>query len=241
MDDTSTNNESSVRSIFIRTVDEILKDKELDYEKRKCEDQYVAIVEITKHKVEYVINEIESRDENKIKEIEKFDIPTIALVLESPHKREYYNIPSPARGITGSNINSCFLGALAKFISINDMKEHGAFFISSSKISEGKYKLLLINAIQYQCSLGKLGIDNRKQKEDIFCKVWCAGGKKDFVSRLKKACPRIIINCCTGEKKRENTLMGKVQDAIDENFAGSLRLTGVHPSSAWFARGFEQL
>lgn len=206
-----------------------------------CEDQYVATIEISRAKIAFEIDEIQCRVSANIKKIESENIPTIALVLESPHKKEYDEKSTPlgpARGTTGNNIQSCLLGNLAKFSVINDQNHNGSYFLSSSRIAEGKYRLLLINAVQFQCSLGDLCGKKKARRDEIFNAVWENGGKNDFTDRLKKYNPHIIINCCTGEEHENSSLKISVQEAIDENFPSALKLQGAHPASAWFSKGF---
>jgi hypothetical protein len=113
----------------------------------------------------------------------------VALILESPHIKEYdkQNMVGPAMGNTGCNIESMLLGNLMKYCLINDMQKEGAYSKYSSKIQEGKYKLLLINACQYQCSLGNLiGDDNKKRRDDIFKEVFQKEPIiKDFIKRVE--------------------------------------------------------
>ena len=90
----------------------------------KCEDQFVAIIEITKEKVAYIENDFSKRKNSKEYENEKY-LDTIALVLESPHKEEFKNMEeiAPAKGTTGKNIEAMLLGNLAKYIYINDIQQ----------------------------------------------------------------------------------------------------------------------
>jgi len=208
----------------------------------RCEDQFVAIIEITKEKVVYVENDFSKRKNSKEYENQRY-LDTIALVLESPHKEEFKNIQdiAPAKGTTGKNIEAMLLGILAKYIYINDIHQHGAYSLTNSKIKYGKYKLLLINAVQYQCSLGSLsGEKYKKRRDDIFSEMFSNQYvKTDFKERLEIYNPKIIINCCTGGEYRKVAGLQKlVQNEIDANFPNSIKLIGSHPASAFFARGF---
>ena len=208
----------------------------------KCEDQFVAIIEITKEKVVFIENDFLQRAKVQEYQNEKC-LDTIALVLESPHKEELknaYNV-APARGTTGKNIESMLLGNLAKYMYINDTQQNGAYFLSDEKIKCGKYKLLLINAVQYQCSLGDLEESKANGwRDEIFQKMFSNQYvKNDFKERLKKYNPKIIINCCTGgEYSKADGLQKLVQDEIDADFTNAIKLIGSHPASAFFSRGF---
>ena len=115
------------------------------------------------------------------------------------------------------NIKNILLGNLAKFIFINDLLDHGSYFKTSSEITEGLYKLLIVNAVQYQGSLENLANDASKRKrntifEDFFEKT----AKEDFKRRLKLYNPKIIINCCTGGHYGEvDGLQKRVQEVLD--------------------------
>ena len=66
-----------------------------------------------------------------------------------------------------------------------------------------------------------------------------AKSAKDFIKRLRRFNPKIIINCCTGGHYGEvDGLQKQVQKVIDGGNFSALKLIGSHPSSAFFARGF---
>lgn len=210
-----------------------------------CEDQCVAVIEIKCCGVFFESNHIhkEKRDEAD-KQYKNCDLPVIALVMESPHVSEFFvkqqkvyeerKPPRPAMGDAGENLEKYILGNLAKYRCINDQKEDGAYFVTSTRLTQGKYRLYLVNAVQYQCSLGESG----DAKDEIFNKFFSRkDAQKDFVKRLNDINPTIIINCCTKGYKDENRMM--VQKVINKNFAQCQRLIGIHPSSAHFAHGFK--
>lgn len=148
-------------------------------------------------KVKYRIN---ITDENvffeKTSEFDK-DNKRILLILESPHIAEYNdkNNPVPANGITGSNIESIF-GDVIKIL----------FY--DKKITEGIYDIYVMNAIQYQTSLGE---DTKKHRTINFLILWHKGGKEDFENRLRKVLldDTIIMNACTIGNKIENKEEGR--------------------------------
>ena len=143
-------------------------------------------------------------------------------------------------GTTGDGIKNMILGNIAKFMTINDVQSNGSYFKTSSEIVEGVYKLLVINAVQYQCSLGCLdGVGMKKRLDDIFKSFFNEDARKDFCKRLALFNPKIIINCCTGGHYGEvDGLQKRVQEVIDSGNFSALKLIGGHPSSAFFARGF---
>lgn len=216
----------------------------------RCKDQCVAVIEIKCCGVFFESNHIhkEKRDEAD-KQYKNCDLPVIALVIESPHVDEFFvkqqegykerKPPRPAMGDAGENLEKYILGNLAKYQCINDQKEDGAYFVTSSRLTQGKYRLYLVNAVQYQCSLGKLGKGSitKERKNRIVNEFFNKYGKDCFVNRLKKIQPKIIINCCTKGGECQNREL--VQTVINENFADCKRLIGYHPSSAHFAHGFK--
>lgn len=213
----------------------------------KCNDQFVAIIEITNDKVSFIENDILS--DNRIKKHKYYKSTqndTIAIILESPHKKEFEKETNigPALGQTGFNISNYLLGNLAKLISINDLHNEGVYFNKNTNIENGKYKLLLINAVQFQCSLGILhGVKNKENRDEIFEKFFeNDDAKNDFLKRLKQHNPKIIINCCTGGHYRKiDGLQKLVQDVIDGGNINAIKLAGYHPSSPLFAGGFYQV
>lgn len=203
-----------------------------DY-KEPCFDQYVAIIEITDNKVVYIKNEIDKKSRENISNEEEYDI--IAILLESPYTSEYEHGKSlgPAMGTTGINLSKYLLGALAKYILLNDQCKNGCYFRTESEILPGKYCLLLINPVQFKC---------KDEENDFFGKIWEDESiQKDFINRLKSHKPSIIINCCTIKDNRDATNNQKVQKIINKNFPCTIKLTGYHPSSSLFPFGFKKV
>lgn len=137
--------------------------------------------------------------------IEKPDITSIVLILESPHKDEYdcnFNRIGPAQGSTGSAIDvniETLLNELANKHNINlDKKE---------------YKFIICEPIPYQCSLHEIykdyysGIDNTIRNK-VWKKLWeIKDGNKNlllqnnFRKRILSYSPDLIINACTSNLK----------------------------------------
>ena len=235
--------EKTVLKVTNKNITEHTKAAQKDDHALKCDDQFVATIAITKSKVCFVDNDIEIADRNERQNYYKSKhIDTIVLVLESPHTEEFDEdrCLGPAIGTTGDGIKNILLGNLAKFIFINDLLDYGSYFKTSSEITEGLYKLLIVNAVQYQCSLGNLEDDaSKRQRNKIFKNFFKKAAQEDFKKRLKIYNPKIIINCCTGGHYGEvDGLQKLVQEVIDSGDFSALKLIGSHPSSAFFARGF---
>ena len=196
-----------------------------------CPDQYVAMIKVTKGKIvefcpcfDFTIPN--NRDKNS-KILENMsDIPVIAVVLESPHKDEFenYSAIGPAVGETGENFRLFFEEMLEDAIANRQLN-----------LIHMKYRILFINAIQYQCSLGK---PTKKYRDDIFTEMWNYQDsnnqnivQNDFMGRLQSHSPAIVINCCTKGNFKDNEedkhLRKLVQEAIDKKFSKSLKST--HP------------
>ena len=108
--------------------------------------------------------------------------PCVLLVLESPHTDEFIGEPGPAKGSTGKKIVRYLASGFAEF----DVLDYG---------------LILINAVQHQCSLGRaLNTRSAKKVRDcVFHTVWDSGGNHDFGVRLRNTYrPNdIVMSCCT--------------------------------------------
>jgi hypothetical protein len=242
---------TKLRDSFEKTVLEITKSDitkhphaaQKDGRAMKCEDQFVATIEITKSKVCFIDDDILS---SARKEKQKYycnkKIDTIALILESPHTEEFDadQCIGPAMGRTGDGIKNIILWNIAKFMTINDVQSNRSYFKTSSEIVEGVYKLLVINTVQYQCSLGCLdGVGMKNRQDDIFKGFFNEDARNDFCKRLALLNPKIIITCCTeGHFCKVNGLQKEVQEVIDGGNNSALKLIGSHPSSAFFVRGF---
>ena len=125
----------------------------------------------------------------------------VILVMESPHKAEFDNGSpvGPANGPTGFNIRKLLHKVL----------------LSVGHDSESS-QLVLMNAVQYQCSLGE---PTKNHRDAVFQKVWSLGGKEDFRERLSGVFSRvrggIVINACTRGNTSE-PLRDMVKVVIDE-------------------------
>lgn len=119
----------------------------------------------------------------------------VILVLESPHKAEFKGEPSPAKGATGRLI----AGNLHKVLGLE----------------EAALPLILINAVPYQCSLGKVPSICR---DAVFAEYWEHAGRDQFVQRLSKIYrPGDILVCaCTrgNVSAPKNQLRQRVWEAM---------------------------
>lgn len=226
-----------------------------------CEDQYFGIIRIEKSIPSFcewiiapsALDKKNSSDEEKAKlkkirsgkdlcikyRLKSESLKTIVIVLESPHDKEFFKIDSiyqnigPACSTTGQNLIKWFPETFMNYVPcvVDEINNFKAKYHSEKDIESGIYAIKLINAIQYQCSLGE---ETKDYRTKVFNSMWKdAKVPKSFMERLHDSKPDIIINCCT--KRGKN----KVQEKIDEEYKNSstLLLFAAHPSSYHFKNG----
>ena len=165
---------------------------EFSIKSEKCEDNLVATVEYINDEWKFKQNNILPNDriaepniliKNKVND-------RIVIILESPHKDEYSKqIIAPAMGTTGENINKYLLDILNKKI-------------GNPQIDKKEYDVILMNAIQYQTSLG---IDTEYFRDRVWLTLWNKGDlRKEFIKRLEGYNADIVFNFCTnGSHKKD--------------------------------------
>lgn len=138
---------------------------------------------------------------NNIEITRTSEYKTIVIILESPHIAEY-NVtpPLPAMGTTGDNLQKVFPTLLAGIIDNND-----------------KYRIILMNSIQYQCSMGQC---TKKYRDHLWLNLWFNENlKDDFTGRLKKYKPDLIFNfCTTGNHQLESLLLSRTKTVINKRY-----------------------
>ena len=137
----------------------------------------------------------------------------LIVVLESPHTKEFKGEPAPAAGATGR--------LLAKHL----RTVVGALIVQNPPI-------VLMNAVQYQCSLGSLP---KMHRDEVFAAVWDGGAREDFIRRLRQIYMPgdYVVCCCTQgiDIQRFGELRQKVLAAIVETVPSNKVLRRTHPSS----------
>lgn len=173
-------------------------------EVRLCPDQYVGLATSIEANGAFLVRQPASERQTTQ--------PCILLVLESPHISEFRGKPNPANGTTGISI-ARYLQRVPGLESIDG------------------FGLILINAVQYQCSLGK---SPKIFCDKVFWEVWEGAGQKDFAARLKRLHRPgdIVVNCCTkgSSSKTEKQLRVLVQHTIVDTLDGIPVLQRNHPS-----------
>lgn len=190
------------------------------FEKRSCPDQYVGtLTEIVGQKDFPLRTPAASRP----------DAPCLILILESPHIVEFGDWPGPAKGFTGEMLRKHLLDSY----DTRGMESYG---------------MVLINAIQFQCSLGS---NTAVYRDRIFRSVWASGGKEDFQDRLDTYLKPgdLVMNCCTkGNDFEVNPpLRSLVEAAIQQRHPEIQTIKRMHPAAwrnpdwrgkAWRYQGF---
>lgn len=178
-------------------------------EGRCCPDQYVGNIQKFKPNKKDFPLRMSSDKRPTFK-------PCLILVLESPHILEFSDKkPRPANGKTGVQIRENITKAVTR-----KYYNHG---------------LIIINAIQYQCSLGETP---KKFRDNVFIGVWNSAGEYDFIRRLKNIYFKgdVIINSCT---KGNNLLQLRemVHKAILKSGVRCKVFKRTHPYS-WYSGRF---
>lgn len=174
------------------------------FDVRACPDQYLGPLSDAVGKPQFPL---------RVAAQERTGNPCLVMVLESPHVDEFFGDFGPAKGFTGDMIRNF----LHEVINLQDVDGFG---------------LLLINAIQHQCSLGTSTSEHR---DKIFRAVWTQGGQKNFVSRLRSVLRPgdVVMNCCTkGNDFELNTpLRSLVEASIRTHFPNVQTIRRMHPAS----------
>jgi hypothetical protein len=178
-------------------------------------------------------------------------LPTIILVLESPHKDEYDHALrqaiGPAVGHTGMQIRNILLSNILEYEMPVVCQNTSTLLVTHrrrKKIHGGRYRILLVNAIQFQCSLGA---EPRLYRDNLFAAMWNGLGKADFCNRIEAYKNQfhvaVVINGCTDLICNNSKYKHAVQDEIESIFDHKqfLLLECAHPSSACFCAGFKDV
>lgn len=181
------------------------------FERGKCPDNYVGSVLISDEEIIKNKSTLFFEKSARIQYTKHLIAPpntnnkNIVVILESPHKDEFANqeIVAPALGTSGRNLQDYFICSLQNFL-INNRHV----------LKNGIYNIVLMNAIQYQCSLGRCP----KIYRDLFwLSIWCLkSGRVDFIDRLKQYRPSVIINLCTkGSHKSDPNIPNGCKSSIN--------------------------
>lgn len=196
-------------SRFAAVVRGVIVTPPVPLEERPCPDQYVGTLGQLR-----IDGMIASRSASSTRP----NHGAVLLVLESPHTSEFKHPLGPAKGNTG------------RLIAKHALSVPGL---------QGKdnASLVLINAIQYQCSLGETP---NRHRDEVFFAAWQEFGRSDFVARLKATYQAndLVVCACTkgGDGEVSKSLRQLVYAAIvDALPKGAQILRRTHPSS-WYSQ-----
>ena len=190
---------------FIQIVQAAIEAPEIKIETRTCPDQYFGPIKDVLQNVDFPF---------RLPVLQRTNAPCIIMVLESPHADEFIDEPGPAKGFTGEMIRR----HLSEALSVNRLQS---------------YDLILVNAIQHQCSLG---LSTDLYRDQIFRAIWNEGGRENFESRMKQLYRKgdIVVNCCTkgNDYKTKTALRYFVEHEIRKTLPGVNSIKRMHPA-AW--------
>ena len=195
-------------SRFSAVVREAVASPPTKWEERSCPDQCVgALASLREH------GSIVSRCPASSRPSDS----SVLLILESPHTHEFKGELGPAKGGTGRLIAKHMLSVPGL-----DSKESAC--------------LVLINAVQYQCSLGE---KPTKYRDEVFVAAWREFGRSDFVARvaaLFRTDYLVVCACTRGELGAgQKPLRQLVYEALVEALPPQARvLRRTHPSN-WYS------
>lgn len=164
-----------------------------------------------------------TNNENKYKAISKNkpEDNNILVFLESPHNDEYdytnnFAPLQPANGSTGKNFftyftNDILNSPIPNLTPIKALKDY--------LDSEKSYRICFVNPVPFQTSLHYIHRHDLKSiardLRDIVWKKLFIQCQSDFIYRVKLYEPFAILNACTGDIRKRDSLKSQVKAAID--------------------------
>ena len=185
-----------------------------------CSDQLVGYINFNGTTFEYQGGDVFSLTRKihvgqRRNDVNYSTLPTISknkaivVLLESPHVDEFQVVQqtyltAPAWGSTGNRFNTQFIKVLNRHIAL----------INSQFPLRAKedFDVYIINAIQYQCSLGIRPI-NKTRRDYVFSQLWNQfpdSFEQDLIDRLNFVNPDLIINACTINLQRKRCNKAKI-------------------------------
>lgn len=189
-------------------------------EGRVCPDQCIGTIKISNNTTQSP-EENSSKDDFKsrtnLDKFERTNSPLIIMVLESPHTSEFSGVtPKPVAGNGNGHAGKAIRELFSEVFDIHNF------------LRDGEYNLIILNAVQYQCSLGE---DTKKYRDKVFIECWNKFARNDFKKRLLNTYESgdIIINACTAGKTKPK-LREIVKSTITKLIGPSL-FEVEHPSN----------
>ena len=170
-------------------------------------DACMKVRDVYRYKIEKDIDLIAQRVGRDKAVWEECHLPTIVLLLESPHTDEYDNGKpiAPAMGTTGRNLDSHLGGVLSQI---------------RNRIFNGS-RVIVSNPVQFQASLHMIlrGKMNGKVRDAVWRSLWQHQDQyiqNCFASRMENYSPYIVINACTKGYQGKGELQKKVTALLTE-------------------------
>lgn len=122
------------------------------------------------------------------------DKPIILIILESPHIHEF-NVPNSSVKMP--------VGTMKNPSTINIFNNNFINLLNNSSLNKyvnsTDYNVIIMNSVQYQCSLGnKLNsISSKKIRDENWINCYNSHCKADLINRISLIKPKIVINACT--------------------------------------------
>jgi len=178
----------------------------------------------------------------------------IVIILESPHVDEFryiigckdgFRIGMPCMGKTGENLKKYFIDELDKCL--EEVFNNDKFKDILKDDENNKFNIIVMNAIQFQCSLGfKLSKEKNELckklfKDEVKDKVKDKNDKSEkniiksnMIKRLSVYKPKCIVNCSTYKiRKKIEKIVIDYSENIDEDGKSRsiIYIEGNHPSN----------
>ena len=189
---------------FEQTVNEAVSLQGRPIESRECPDQFLGLIGGLLGKPMFPM---------RVPARSRPAEPCVIMVLESPHVDEFVDELGPAKGATGEMIRQ----HLTESLELRGMADYG---------------LVLVNAIQHQCSLGANTVVYRDR---LFRAVWSNGGEEDFRNRIVELFRPgdVLVNCCTKGNDFEihTPLRNLVEAALRSALPNVESVRRMHPAS----------
>lgn len=209
------------------------------FSKMACQDQWICYIEFKKETNQWQIQQHKNYiclrrlsqscpcDIDYGTQLQEMN--NIILILESPHIFEYdfttQNPYGPAQGVTGCNI----------FYYLEEVINQSPHLNLNKELC---YRIVLINAIQFQTSEGIKPLD-KSIRDNNFNTLWKNSFiVNDFIQRVQYfGKSAIVCNLCT-KGKCKPTLHDLVSTALSKN--GITFFNGYHPS-CWYVSKFRTI
>lgn len=184
-----------------------------------CPDQLVGklypngYISVNRQDIDYVNGTITNTLQNPL-----------VIILESPHKDEFNalgNAIGPAMGATGNRFNTWFFSIV----------QNSNIYPNINHLT---MDVIFVNAVQYQCSLGKPIQANKPLRDNNWFTCFNNGCNIDLIRRLNAIAPIAIINLCTIGNEY-HSMQSTLDNYIIGNGLQTIQYTkGYHPST-WFS------